>query len=119
MLENNSGKAIKPIEPGGWKITLAGLVDAIIAVIPIILLIIYRQPTIIYKWLANINSTLLTLIILVVIRFVFIMLFDRSIGMMIFSLIFLNHEEKRLNFIEKCLAGLFVLYRGVEYYEYQ
>ena len=119
MLENNSGKPIKPIESGGWKITLAGFVDAAIAIIFEIILNYYQQPLIIYKWVTNINTSLLALLILIVYRFIFIMLFDRSLGMMIFRLVFLDHEQKPLNFIEKFCAGLFVLIKGVEYYEYQ
>ena len=118
MVENGSANT-NALESGGWKITLAGFVDAIIAMVIEIILIFYRQPTFIYKWLANINTSLLALIILVVSRLLFILLFNRSLGMMLLRLIFLNYEEKQLSFIEKLCAGLFLLIRGVEYYEYQ
>jgi hypothetical protein len=119
MLENNAGNTVKHVVSAGWKITIAGFIDAVIAILLEILLIFYRQPTFVYQSVANINTSFLALIILVFIRFIFIVFFDRSIGMMLFRLVFLNHEEKHLNIIEKICAGLFLLIRGVEYYEYQ
>ena len=116
MLEKNDANAIRP---GGLKITLAGFVDAIIAIVIEIILIFYRQPTFIYKWIANINTSLFAFIILIVSRLLFILIFDRSLGMMLLRLVFLNHEEKQLSIIEKLCAGFFLLIRGVEYYEYQ
>lgn len=119
MADNNSDNAVKLVESGGWRITLAGFVDAIIAILLELYLIYYRQPTFLYNSVANINTGFLALIILTIIRFLFIVFFDRSIGMMLLRLVFLNHEEKQLNIVEKFCAGLFVLIRGVEYYEYQ
>ena len=119
MLENNAENRIKYEVSGGWKITLAGFIDAAIAIILEFFLMFYRQPSFIYKSVVNLNTSLLALIILIVFRLVFIVIYDRSIGMMIFNLVFLNHEEKQLNIFEKLCAGLFVLIRGVEYYEYQ
>ena len=119
MAENSSENTVKIVVSRGWRITLAGFVDAVIAILIQLYLIFYRQPMFLYKSAANINTGLLSLIILTVIRFVFIVFFDRSIGMMFLKLVFLNHEEKQLNIFEKLCAGLFVLIRRVEYYEYQ
>src|SRR5690348_7169576 len=105
MLENDLGTRIKRTGAAGWKITLAGFVDAAIAILLEFILIYYRQPSFIYKWIANINTSLLALIILIIYRSIFIMFFDRSLGMMVFRLIFLDHEESKLNFIEKFCAG--------------
>lgn len=49
-------------------------------------------------------------------RLITIALFDSTFGMMLMNIVFLNAEQEPLNAMEKILASIFILYRGVDYY---
>ena len=53
----------------------------------------------------------------VVFRFIAILLFRGTPGLRILNLVFLNGEEEETDFKEKLLASIFILYRGVDYYQ--
>lgn len=53
----------------------------------------------------------------VVYRFIAILLFRGTLGMRILNLVFLNGEDEETDFTEKLLASIFILYRGVDYYQ--
>jgi hypothetical protein len=44
-------------------------------------------------------------------------LFRGTPGMRILNLVFLNGEEEETDFKEKLLASIFILYRGVDYFQ--
>jgi hypothetical protein len=50
-------------------------------------------------------------------RFIAILFLRGTPGMRILNLIFLNGEEEETDFKEKLLASIFILYRGVDYYQ--
>ena len=56
------------------------------------------------------------LVIFILYRLVTIALFDSTLGMKVFKLVFLNADQEPLNATEKLLASVFVLYEGVDYY---
>lgn len=53
---------------------------------------------------------------LIVYRLFCLIVFNKTLGMLLAGIILLNGEEESLNFKEKLLAAVFVLYRGVAYY---
>lgn len=98
------------------KIIGANLTDATLIITFFITSFSLLPPNILNKVQANINPNLCILLGFIIYRFITILLFDSTLGMKIFQLIFLNGEEKSLTLKEKSLAAIFVLYQGVEFY---
>ena len=91
-----------------------GMIDVILAILPVTFLLIYQLP--LHKFLADINSTLLVVIFLIIYRLLCFLFFGGTLGMRIFNVILLNGEQQPLSLKEKILASFFILYKGVSYY---
>ncbi len=102
--------SVKYIKPNYSNIVLAGLIDAIVAMIFFITL---------FSMMTNnlINPNLSILLGFVFYRFITIFLFDCTLGMKVFKMLFLNYDEEKLSIKEKLLASFFILYEGVDYYK--
>jgi uncharacterized RDD family membrane protein YckC len=94
-----------------------GLIDATLPLAVISTLLITGKPEVIYSCLESINGSLLVLIALVFYRLLSLLFFNQTLGMRLFDLVLLNREEQPLSLVEKSLAAIFVLYRGVSYYQ--
>jgi uncharacterized membrane protein YfhO len=95
---------------------LIGLVDVVLALLVVVLISIYKFPDPLYQLFSFVNPTLLVLLWFVIYRLVCFLFFDRTIGMKLFHAILLNGELEPLSVKEKILASVFILYRGVGYY---
>ena len=107
---------IQYIEAGYGKKTSVGLIDASLC-IAVVSFIILKMPEMINSYLENVNGSLLVLIVLVLYRWLFLLFFNQTLGMRILRVVLLNGNEKPLNFLEKTLAGIFILFRGTSYYQ--
>jgi hypothetical protein len=99
------------------KVIGAGLIDAALTIVFFVLLFRLVPANILNKVQAKIDPNLCIVIGFILYRFVTILLFDSTLGMKVFKLIFLNGEEEALTLKEKTLASVFILYQGVEYYK--
>lgn len=98
------------------KQILAGLLDACLILMLVLIIDRFLKPEIMYQWLANINSSLFVLIVFAFYRLISLLFFSQTLGMKIFQLTLLNGEEKPIRGFEKLLAAFFILYRGTSYY---
>ena len=94
------------------KIVAAGIVDAAVGI-----LIIYVIALLSIKYTYIEVNFLFVMIAFSMYRLVAVILFEGTIGMRVFDLLYLNAEMEALTAKEKLLAACFVLYRGVAYYE--
>jgi uncharacterized RDD family membrane protein YckC len=94
-----------------------GLIDVVLALLSLTLVFVYLLPKPVCEALCTINSWLLALIGLVIYRLLSFTFFNRTIGMKIFNVCLLNSDLRPLSFIEKLLASVFILYKGVDYYK--
>lgn len=93
-----------------WKLVLIGLIDAAIVIFaPIPLGLYERFMGTFWLWIP--------LCTFAVYRVVALLLFGRTFGMAVCKSQLLNGELEQLNMVEKAFAGIFILYRGTEYYE--
>lgn len=100
------------------KLVLLGLVDG-----ALIMLVFWQYS----KWLAALSPygipvyvaspILLIGLTYVLYRFLCLLIFNGTLGMKIFKVIYLDGEEQPLSIYDKLLASCFILYRGVDYYE--
>lgn len=100
------------------KLVLLGLVDG-----ALIMLVFWQYS----KWLAAqspygipvyvVSPILLIGLTYVLYRFLCLLIFNGTLGMKIFKVIYLDGEEQPLSIYDKLLASCFILYRGVDYYE--
>ena len=104
------------IETSYIRQVFVGLVDTALS-IGVVILLVTRQPEVLYPYLVNVNSTLLVLLFFVVYRLASLTLFNQTIGMRLFHTVLLNGEQQPLTFLEKVAAAFFVLYRGTSYYQ--
>jgi len=95
----------------------AGMIDCLLAIASGIVLIMSQIPQPFFKWLHEINSSLLILVLFAFYRLATLLLINATIGMKLFKINLLNGEGKRLSFLEKLLAAFFILYKGVAYYD--
>jgi len=95
------------------RVVLAGLIDAalIIALFVFSYISIALPPSI----QANPNLSLFTGFILY--RMISIAISNSTLGMRVLKLTFLNADEEILSLKEKFLASIFILFRGVDYYQ--
>ena len=101
------------VKPNFGRVIAAGLIDGILYIGFIYCLLDYVS-------LPDRDRTLLMLSFpysFVVYRFIAILLFRGTPGMRILNLVFLNGEEEETDFKEKLLAFIFILYRGVDYFQ--
>ena len=92
------------------KIAAAGLIDAALTISFFVMLFSF-----IPKISETINPTLCIFLGFIVYRFLTIFIFDSTLGMKVFNIIFLSGDEENLNLKEKILASVFVLFQGVDY----
>jgi hypothetical protein len=98
------------------KQVFIGLVDIVLALILVTLVLIYETPGPLFRLVSSINPTLLILLWLVAYRLISFIAFNGTVGMKLFGVVLLNGEQKALTIIEKILASVFILYKGVDYY---
>ncbi len=96
---------------------VVGLIDAALSILVVTLIFVYQSPWFLYQLILPVNGTLLVLLCFIIYRFLFLILFNGTIGMKLFKVILLNGQEQQLSLIEKLLFCIFILYRGVDYYE--
>lgn len=100
------------------KKIFAGLTDAAIVLGALLLLLNEMSKDAAYNIpVIKVHPTLLLIVMLALYRFLSLLLFNGTIGMKLFRIFFLNGEMEPLNLSEKFLAAIFILYRGVDYYE--
>jgi uncharacterized RDD family membrane protein YckC len=100
------------------KQIIAGLIDAAIILLLFWQYSKYLAPRSIYDLpVYPIHPVYLIVGGLILYRFFFLVLFNGTPGMKMLKVVFLNGEEASLSLSEKLLAAVFILYRGVEYYE--
>ena len=104
---------IKYIKPNYSQVVLAGLLDALFIIIFFVLLFYFIISVPIIEAYPN-TSLIITFILY---RLITILLFSSTLGMQVFNLIFLNADERSLSLMEKLLASVFILFRGVDYYQ--
>ena len=93
-----------------------GMIDVVLALLSLTLIFVYLLPKPLYEALYTINSSLLALMGFVIYRLVAFVFFNSTVGMRIFNVCLLNCKLGPLSFIEKLLASVFILYKGVDYY---
>ena len=108
---------IKFVRANKTRVIAAGLIDAVLIFCFFIMIFNLIQPNILSKLLANINPTLCIFLGLIMYRFLTILLFDSTMGMILFKLVFLNGDQEALALKEKILASIFILFQGVDYYK--
>src|SRR5574337_560867 len=91
-----------------------GLIDVVCVLVIAICLMKYQLLPL--QILNVINPTLLVVICFIIHRMALFLFFSRSLGMRIFGVCLLNSELRPLSFAEKLLASVFILYKGVDYY---
>lgn len=102
---------------GHFKKTLAGIIDAFIA-IAIFLIITQILPAhIVSKLDGAYKPALLIYLLLAVYRLITLLLLKSTVGMHIAKIELLNAEEEPLTVKENLCAAFFVLINGVDYYE--
>jgi len=99
--------------PNYFKIVAAGLIDAILVAVFFISFFRVIFPS----SLVNEYSTLFFFFGFIIYRFLTIFISDCTLGMKVFKLVFLNSDQNSLDFKEKALASIFILFQGVEYYQ--
>ena len=104
-------------EASHGKQILVGLIDASLSLALVSALIITRKPEAFYLYLEGINSSLLVLLAFAIYRLLSLFFFNQTLGMRLFRLVLLNGDEQPLTRMEKSLAAIFILYRGVNYYQ--
>ena len=103
-------------EASYFRKVFVGMIDILFILFLTGLFFIYQKPYALYQLLSAINGTLLVVICFVIYRMLSFFVFGRTIGMKIFNVCLLNGELQPLSFIEKLLASVFILYKGVDYY---
>ncbi len=103
---------LKHIKPNYGRILLAGLIDASL----IIAFFVFLFKSNAFSPIIQANPNLSLFIGFILYRLITITLFNSTLGMRVFNLIFLNADEKLLSLKEKLLASIFILFRGVDYY---
>ena len=101
------------VKPNFGRVIAAGLIDGVLYIGLIFFLIDSVS-------LPEKERTILMLSFpysFIVYRFIAILLFRGTPAMRILNLVFLNGEEEETDFTEKLLASIFILYRGVDYYQ--
>ena len=104
------------IEAGPLKQAIVGLVDVVLVILLVSIPLIYQTPWPLYRSLSAINPVLLFVLGLIIYRFICFILFNGTIGMKLFGVVILNGEQQPLNLKERLLASIFILYKGVDYY---
>ena len=102
---------IKHTKVNHSKIVTAGLIDAALTIGFFVVLFSY-----IPKISETINPNLCIFLFFILYRFFTIFIFDSTLGMKIFKIIFLNGDKENINLKEKALASVFILFQGVDYY---
>ena len=93
------------------KIVAAGLIDAALTIVFFVIVFsIFPEIS------AIINPNLCIFFGFILYRLLTIYIFDSTLGMKVFKIIFLNGDEENLNYKEKILASVFVLFQGADYY---
>ena len=108
---------LKFTKANSGNIVLAGLVDAALLINFFVMLFTLIPESLQSKLKAALDHNLFIFFGFILYRFLTIVIFDSTLGMKMFKLIFLNSEEERLNFKEKIAATFFVLYQGVDYFK--
>ena len=104
---------VKHVKSDYGRIVFAGLIDASLIISFFVFLM--KQNVLSFTIQANPNLSLLIGFILY--RFITILLFDSTLGMMVLKLIFLNADQTTLSIKEKLLASFFILFQGVDYFQ--
>jgi len=99
--------------PNYFKIVAAGLIDAILVAVFFVSFFRVLFPS----SLVNEHSTLFFILGFIIYRLLTVFISDCTLGMKVFKLVFLNSDQNSLNFKEKVLASIFILYQGVDYYQ--
>ena len=105
------------IKPTKLSRVLVGMIDAVLTILFVTLLFVYQKPYFIYRVLLPINSTLLVFICFCIYRFIFLILFNGTIGMKLFKVVLLNGDEEPLSIKGKFFFSIFILYKGMDYYQ--
>ena len=94
------------------SVVFAGLIDAAIIIACSVFIVTSMPLDSIIRDYPNLSI----LIFLILYRVISILLFNSTLGMRILGLTFLTDEKEDLNLKEKLLAGIFILFEGVDYY---
>lgn len=105
-------------EASYFKTLVAGFIDFIISAGILWAIYYYHSPAWLFDFLSSlaVNNVVILVIIHFIIRTLAILAFGRTPGMMFLGLLFLNGSMIKLTFKERLLASVFILYKGVDYY---
>jgi len=98
------------------KQVLVGFIDAFLVLLVTITLLIY-VPLSFAQLASNFNGSLMVVIAFIIYRILALLFFNGTIGMKLLRSTLLNSEQKPISIGEKCLAAVFILFKGVDYYD--
>ena len=99
--------------PNYFKIVAAGLIDFIlVAVFFVSFFRVLFSSSFVDEY-----STFFFFLGFLIYRLLTIFISDCTLGMKVFKLVYLNSDQNSLNFKEKALASIFILFQGVDYYQ--
>ena len=96
---------------------VSGIIDALFTLIVFLALIKFLPENIVTHMRSPIRPEIFVLILLILYRFISLVLFKETIGMRIAGIKILNHNFEPLSAKEKTFAALFILFKGVDYYD--
>lgn len=104
---------LKYEKAGQGRIILAGLIDAALVIgFFVWLFMLLKKSNLITD-----NPNLSLFAGFIVYRFLTILSTNSTLGMKVFKLTFLTEDEESPDLKEKILAAVFILYKGVDYYQ--
>ena len=100
------------------KTIFAGFIDLLLSILILWAISYYQNPRFLYEFIRAFDNTTWTAIMIhFIIRMLAIVISGRTPGMMLLGMTFLNGQMSKLSFMERLLASVFILYRGVNYYQ--
>lgn len=123
-MQENNDTIFSEIEAAEMEATLlqrfmTGLMDFAIDIL-LIFLVYKIIPRDIFVSIAKLNSILIPIIVILIVavyRFIFLMLFNKTIGMMVFRVKFLNKRFQPLSNKEKLLSIFRTRFSQIKFYK--
>jgi uncharacterized RDD family membrane protein YckC len=123
-MQENNDTIFSEIEAAEMEATLlqrfmTGLIDFAIDIL-LIFLVYKIIPRDIFVSIAKLNSILIPIIVILLVavyRFIFLMLFNKTIGMMVFKVKFLNKRFQPLSNKEKLLSIFRTRFSQIKFYK--
>lgn len=103
-------------EAGIFRKHAGGFADAALVICLMVLVAVYKVPAPVYELMTSMNGTLFLLIFYVIYRFMSLLIFNATPGMLLSKVCLLDADQQPLSILEKILASVFILYKGTGYY---